>query len=107
MIVEFNQIWSVELKPKLTRAKRRHHMNLGRDKLTQWNQDIWKQIDNTVHDEAKRTRIAMKFIPLFMTTADAKTVPSDTIDTGDPATLTVDEGLETTIFEISVGFALT
>lgn len=54
----------------------------------------------------------MKFIPLFMTTADAKTVPSDTIDTGDPRkvpvdVLTVEEGLHTAIFEISVGFALT
>jgi len=81
-------------------------MNLGRDKLD-WSQDIWKQIDKAVHDEAQRTRIAMKFIPIFMTTSDAKTVPSDTIDTGDPTTLTVDEGRETAIFEISVGFALT
>lgn len=81
-------------------------MNLGRDKLD-WSQDIWKLIDKAVHDEAQRTRIAMKFIPIFMTTSDAKTVPSDTIDIGDPTTLTVDEGLETTIFEISVGFALT
>ena len=81
-------------------------MNLGRDKLD-WSPDIWKLIDKAVHDEAQRTRIAMKFIPIFMTTSDAKTVPSDTIDVNDPTTLTVDEGLETTIFEISVGFALT
>src|SRR5947209_9706259 len=81
-------------------------MNLGRDKMD-WSPDIWKLIDKAVHDEAQRTRIAMKFIPIFMTTSDAKTVPSDTIDVNDPTTLTVDEGLETTIFEISVGFALT
>jgi uncharacterized linocin/CFP29 family protein len=81
-------------------------MNLGRDKLD-WSTDTWKLIDKAVHDEPQRTRIAMKFIPIFMTTSDAKTVPSDTIDIGDPTTLTVDEGLETTIFEISVGFALT
>ncbi len=81
-------------------------MNLGRDKLD-WSQDIWNQIDKAVHDEAQRTRVAMKFIPIFMTTSDAKTVPSDTVDIDDPTTLTVDEGLETAIFEISVGFALT
>jgi uncharacterized linocin/CFP29 family protein len=54
----------------------------------------------------------MKFIPIFITTSDAKTVPSDTIETTTITTatigpLTVDEGLQTPVFEISVGFALT
>ncbi len=79
-------------------------MNLGRDNLN-WSPDAWQHIDQVVHDEAQRTRVAMKFIPIFMTTSDAKTVPSDTIETTDP--LTVDEGLQTPVFEISVGFALT
>jgi uncharacterized linocin/CFP29 family protein len=81
-------------------------MNYGRDKLT-WNQDIWNRIDQAVHDEAMRTKIAAKFIPLYMTTSDALTVPSDTIDTSDPQTLTVDEGATFSLFEISVGFSLT
>jgi len=86
-------------------------MNLGRDKLD-WSQDAWQHIDQAVHDEAQRTRVAMKFIPIFMTTSDAKTVPSDTIETTTVTTatigpLSVDEGLQTPVFEISVGFALT
>jgi len=81
-------------------------MDLGRQKLD-WSPDVWKQIDKAVHDEAQRTRIAMKFIPIYMTTSDAKSVPSDTIDSSDNTTLTVEEGLQTAIFEISVGFALT
>jgi uncharacterized linocin/CFP29 family protein len=81
-------------------------MNFGRDKLT-WNQDIWNRIDKAVHDEAMRTRVAAKFIPLSIATSDALTVPSDTIDTSVPQTLTVDEGKTTSIFEISVGFSLT
>ncbi len=81
-------------------------MNFGRDKLT-WNQDIWNRIDQAVHDEAMRTKIAAKFIPLYMTASDALTVPSDTILTSDPQTLTVGEGATFSLFEISVGFSLT
>jgi uncharacterized linocin/CFP29 family protein len=81
-------------------------MYLGRDKLT-WNQDIWNRIDKAVHDEAMRTKIAAKFIPLYITASDALSVPRDTIDTSDPQTLTVDEGTTFSLFEISVGFSLT
>jgi uncharacterized linocin/CFP29 family protein len=81
-------------------------MNFGRDKLT-WKQDIWNRIDQAVHDEAKRTKIAAKFVPPYMTVSDALTVPSDTIDTSNPQTLTVAEGTTFPLFEISVGFSLT
>src|SRR2546421_2366051 len=106
MIVEFNQIRSVEVGPELTRAKRSKHMKYGRANLD-WSTSTWDSVDQAVHDEVVRVEIARKFLPIYLTTADAKTVPADTVDTDDPTTLTVDEGAQVSIFEISVGFALT
>jgi len=76
--------------------------NLGRDKLD-WSQDIWKLIDQAVHDEAKQTKVAAQFLPL-RPYPDAMTVPSDTIN---PQTMQVDQGVVTPIVEIWVEFALT
>ncbi len=81
-------------------------MQLGRSNLD-WSQDTWDSIDKAVHDEMKRIMVARTFMPIFPTTADAKTVPADTIDTSDPETLSVQEGDFISIFEIAVGFALT
>lgn len=81
-------------------------MKYGRANLD-WSTSTWNSVDQAVHDEVVRVEIARKFMPVYMTTSDAKTVPADTVDTEDPRTLTVDEGAQITIFEISVGFALT
>lgn len=81
-------------------------MNLGRDKLD-WSKDIWDGIDKAVHDEMQRILIARKFMPIFPTTSDAKNVPADTINTSDQDALFVEEGDFISIFEISVGFAMT
>ncbi len=81
-------------------------MKYGRENLD-WSSSSWDSVDQAVHDEVVRVEVARKFLPVYMTTSDAKTVPADTVDTEDPTTLTVDEGAQISIFEISVGFALT
>ena len=81
-------------------------MKYGRENVG-WSASTWDNVDKAVHDEVVRVEIARKFMLPYMTTADAKTVPADTVDTQDPTTLTVDEGAQISIFEISVGFALT
>ncbi len=81
-------------------------MKYGRANLD-WSTSTWDSVDQAVHDEVVRVEIARRFLPIYLTTSDAKTVPADTVDTDDPTTLTVDEGAKITIFEIWVGFALT
>jgi uncharacterized linocin/CFP29 family protein len=81
-------------------------MNLGRANLA-WSTDNWNGVDDAVHNEVLRVEVARKFMPVYMTTSDARYVPADTVDTTDPQTLTVDESAQISIFEISVGFALT
>lgn len=80
-------------------------MNLGRDRLT-WSDDLWKSIDDAVHDEVLRTSVATKFIPLHgpLQAPDVITVPADIID---PNTMTVDEVAVTPIVELGIEFGLT
>jgi len=81
--------------------------NLGRDKLD-WPQSVWDRIDQAVHAEAKRTRVAAKVLPLHgPLPAGARTVPGDSIIPDDRGPLRVDEGLEIPLTEIAVEFALT
>jgi uncharacterized linocin/CFP29 family protein len=82
--------------------------NLGRDKVG-WSKDVWDRIDMAVHDEAVRTKVAAKFIPLRPVAPRTLTVPSDlVVPPGAPQkTLTVDEGAATRLIEIWVEFALT
>src|SRR5437667_5565574 len=87
-------------------------MNLGREKLD-WSQEIWAEIDKAVHDEAQRVRIAMKYIPIYMTTSDALSIPAEIIETetrddkGKLMPLAIDEGKTVSIFEILTGFSMT
>lgn len=90
-------------------------MNLGRDKLS-WSQEIWNRIDQAVHDECERVKIAAKFLPLYGPVApDTLTVPSDTIVTTPPSetmtmngqTLNVNEATVFPIIELLVEFILT
>src|SRR6516162_5177117 len=85
--------------------------NNGRDKLD-WSQEIWDRIDVAVHDEAMRTKVASKFLPIQPVPADTRYAPSDIINNPISATdpnraLTIDEGATTSLFEIWVEFALT
>ena len=80
-------------------------MNLGRDRLT-WSEDVWKGIDDAVHDEVQRTSVAAKFIPLHgpAPAPEILTIPSDVIKLD---TMTVDEVAVTPIVELGVEFGLT
>src|SRR6266487_2511631 len=80
--------------------------NLGRDKLD-WSQDIWNHIDQAVHDEAKRTKIAAQFLPLYSAEMDARTIQSDAVNSQTIPLLTVNEEAETPLLESWTEFALT
>jgi len=81
-------------------------INLGRDKLD-WGPDVWARIDQAVHDEAQRTKIAVKFLPLYPVGAEVTTIPSDAVDPHSNPLLTVDETDCAPILEIWTEFALT
>lgn len=83
-----------------------NQINLGRDKLT-WSQEIWDTIDKAVHDEAQRTKIAAKFLPLYGVAAETTKVPSDAVDPNTTPLLTVNEGDHIPLLEIWAEFALT
>jgi uncharacterized linocin/CFP29 family protein len=78
-------------------------MNLGRDKLP-WTQEVWDRMDQAVHAEAQRAKVAAKFLPLHGPIGEALTVPADTIDPGE---MTVEEGAVTPVVEMWVEFRLT
>jgi len=80
-------------------------MNHGRERLP-WGEDVWKSMDDAVHDEVQRTSIATKFIPLHgpAPAPEILTVPSDIIN---PDTMTVDEVAVTPIVELGVEFGMT
>jgi uncharacterized linocin/CFP29 family protein len=80
--------------------------NLGRDKLD-WSPDIWTPIDQAVHDEAKRTKVAAQFLPLYPTEMDMMTVQSDAVNAQTVPLLTVNEEAVTPLIEIWTEFALT
>ncbi len=81
-------------------------VSLGRDKLA-WSQETWNRIDQAVHDEAQRTKIAAKFLPLYPVGPDTTTVPSDAVDPQTSPLLTVNEVAFSPLLEIWVEFALT
>ncbi|MGC5561798.1 encapsulin [Streptomyces sp. FR-108] len=78
--------------------------NLGRDKLP-WSEDRWRFIDQAVHDEAARTRIGRRFMPI-VPLADVLTAPADTI-VRNAGVLTVPEAMVTPLVELWVEFSLT
>jgi uncharacterized linocin/CFP29 family protein len=93
-------------------------MNDGREKVP-WSQEIWDRIDQAVHAECLRTKIAAKFLPMYgPIDPKATTVPSDrievlevapvaTVAAGTIPILNVDETAVTPIVEIQVQFQLT
>jgi len=82
------------------------NMNLGREKLP-WSQEVWNRIDQAVHDECERTKIARKFIPLYGPVAPGELIViSDTV-VRDGQTLTVNEAATIPLIELLVEFTLT
>ena len=89
----------------LPRMMPRINNNLGRDKLP-WSQEIWNRIDQAVHDECHRTKVARKFLPIYGPVSPGElTVTSDTILAGQ--TLTVNEAATIPLLELLVEFTLT
>src|SRR4029450_13721409 len=78
---------------------------LGRNKL-EWKKELWDRIDQAVHSEARRTKVAAKFLPPYGPLPQDKvtTVPADVIDA---QTMRIDDSAVTPIMEISVKFELT
>jgi hypothetical protein len=86
--MEFTPTMSMPVMPMMSRNGT--NMNLGRDKLP-WSQEIWNRIDQAVHAECQRTKIARKFLPLYGPVSSCElTKPSDTV-LRDGQTLAVDE----------------
>src|SRR5215217_2910753 len=80
--------------------------NTGREQLP-WGPQIWNRIDQAVHDEAKRTKVAAKFVPLYGPLADSDdNVPAADIQL-QGTTLTAKRGATITLTEIGVPFAMT
>src|SRR5512132_247327 len=62
--------------------------NNGRDKMP-WDPEIWDRIDQAVHAECCRTKIAAKFLPMYgPIDHKARTVPSDRVEVLEAAALT-------------------
>jgi uncharacterized linocin/CFP29 family protein len=78
-------------------------MALGREQLD-WDDSVWKSLDDAVHDEFHRTAVGLKFIPFSGQFDNAMTVPADAIDL---ATMTVNEADVTALVELGVEFGLT
>ncbi|MCI0552873.1 MAG: bacteriocin family protein [Anaerolineae bacterium] len=85
-----------------------NYMNYGRNKID-WNQEIWNRLDQAVHEEAKRIKIASKFLPLYGPMPEALTVPSDRVidDREDREPLFIEEGETRPLIEIYSEFKLT
>lgn len=80
--------------------------NNGRDKLP-WSQEIWDRIDQAVHDECQRTKIARKFLPMYGPVSPGELiVASDTVLRAGQA-ITVNEAATIPLIELLVEFTLT
>jgi uncharacterized linocin/CFP29 family protein len=79
-------------------------MALGREQLD-WDDSVWKTLDDAVHDEFHRTAVGLKFIPSPGQSDNAMTVPADVVNIGD--TMTVNEADVTALVELGVDFGLT
>jgi uncharacterized linocin/CFP29 family protein len=102
--MEFTPTMSKPMTPMMSRNGT--SMNLGRDKLP-WSQEIWNRIDQAVHAECQRTKIARKFLPLYGPVSSCElTMPSDIV-LRDGQTLAVDEAATVPLIELQVEFTLT
>lgn len=81
-------------------------MRNNREKLP-WSQEIWNRIDQAVHNECQRTRVARKFLPLYGPVAAGQTtVHSDTVVVNGQSS-GVDETATTPLVETSADIVLT
>jgi hypothetical protein len=84
----------------------KNHLAKGQQKLN-WSQDIWNRIDQAVHDECRRTKVAAKFIPMYGPIMPGETTVLSDMVVVDGQTLNVNATAVTPIVEIIVEFKLT
>ncbi len=91
-------------------------INLRNRNQIPWDEEIWNRIDRAVHDECKRTKIATKFLPIYVPPSPNQlTIPSDTVvlssgispDRQSDQKLMIDEAATTPIIELVTEFKLT
>jgi uncharacterized linocin/CFP29 family protein len=86
-------------------------MRNNREKLP-WSQEIWNRIDQAVHSECQRTKVARRFLPLYGPVAAGQTtVHSDTVVVNGQSigvqSIGVDETATTPLVETSADIVLT
>jgi uncharacterized linocin/CFP29 family protein len=90
--------------------------NLRNRNQIPWDEEIWNRIDRAVHDECKRTKIATKFLPMYVPSSPNQlTIPSDTVvissgispDRESDRKLMIDEVATTPLIELVTEFKLT
>jgi uncharacterized linocin/CFP29 family protein len=82
------------------------NMNLGREKLP-WSQEIWNRIDQAVHDECQRTKIARRFLPMYGPVSPGELIVNSDTVVREGQTLTVNEAATIPLIELLVEFTLT
>lgn len=79
--------------------------NLGREKLTEWDESVWARIDEEVARELDRACVVTKFVPTVAPPSDDLEVPADRIETVN-GFLSTDKSKHLPLLELSVPFQL-
>jgi uncharacterized linocin/CFP29 family protein len=79
--------------------------NLGREKLTEWDESVWARIDEAVACELERACVVTKFLPTVAPPSDDLEVPADRIETIN-GFLSIDKSKHLPLVELSEPFQL-
>lgn len=71
-----------------------------------WSREVWERIDRAIADEAKRIKVAARFLPLHVLAEPALTAPAEAIAADDNGRF-IDEALVTPLIETWIEFRLT
>lgn len=81
-------------------------LNLGREKLAEWEAEVWERIDRSVGDQLRRTCVTTQFMPVVRTSPSERTVTADKIgEVG--GVMQIDQGAVLALNEASISFLLT
>src|SRR5690348_15495633 len=81
-------------------------LNLGREKLAEWEAEVWERIDRSVGDQLRRTCVTTQFMPVVRTAPSERTVTADKIgEVG--GVMQIDQGAVLALNEASISFLLT
>jgi uncharacterized linocin/CFP29 family protein len=79
--------------------------NLGREKLTEWDESVWGRIDDAVASELDRACVVTRFLPTVSPPSDDLEVPADRIDAVN-GFLSIDKSKHLPLLELSEPFLL-